>query len=197
MRRSLLLVVAALASIAFCAAPAQGQSTTQDFAVGQGSSGDDVFRSFQFDVTSGASGESPTGTVSLDLLGGIHAAGSPTCFAVSASRADIGFPYQSFATVLRLVLEVQDLGPAGSGLDTIDLHVFEPSERAATDCSPIQATLPRQVASGDIRVHDAPARPTSKDECKNGGWRNFPGFQNQGDCVSFLATGGKNQPSGP
>jgi hypothetical protein len=33
---------------------------------------------------------------------------------------------------------------------------------------------------------------TTKSECKNGGWRNFPAFKNQGDCVSFVATGGKN-----
>jgi hypothetical protein len=38
--------------------------------------------------------------------------------------------------------------------------------------------------------------PTAKDQCKNGGWRNFPGFKNQGDCVSYVATKGKNQPSG-
>jgi hypothetical protein len=38
------------------------------------------------------------------------------------------------------------------------------------------------------------ALPASKDECRNGGWRNFPGFKNQGDCVSFVATGGKNPP---
>ena len=39
--------------------------------------------------------------------------------------------------------------------------------------------------------------PTDKSECKNGGWQNFGGvFKNQGDCVSFVATGGKNPPSG-
>jgi hypothetical protein len=27
-------------------------------------------------------------------------------------------------------------------------------------------------------------------------WRGFPGSQNQGDCVSFVATGGKNPPAG-
>jgi len=34
--------------------------------------------------------------------------------------------------------------------------------------------------------------PTSKDQCKNGGWQTFdnPTFNNQGDCVSFVATGG-------
>jgi hypothetical protein len=36
--------------------------------------------------------------------------------------------------------------------------------------------------------------PTSRDACKNGGWETFnaPAFKNQGDCVSYLATGGKN-----
>jgi hypothetical protein len=47
---------------------------------------------------------------------------------------------------------------------------------------------------GHAVVFDAPQLPTSKDQCKNGGWRNFPQFKNQGDCVSFVATHGKNQP---
>ena len=37
--------------------------------------------------------------------------------------------------------------------------------------------------------------PTSKDQCKHGGWKNFPQFKNQGACVRFVATGGKNPPS--
>jgi hypothetical protein len=28
--------------------------------------------------------------------------------------------------------------------------------------------------------------PTSTDQCKNGGWRNFPQFKNQGQCVTFV-----------
>jgi hypothetical protein len=40
-----------------------------------------------------------------------------------------------------------------------------------------------------------PCLPTTKEECKNGRWRGF-GFKNQGDCVSFVATGGKNPPGG-
>jgi hypothetical protein len=41
-------------------------------------------------------------------------------------------------------------------------------------------------------------RPTSKDECKNGGWATFndPAFKNQGDCVSYVATHGKNPGNG-
>ena len=38
--------------------------------------------------------------------------------------------------------------------------------------------------------------PTSKAQCTQGGWKNFPQFKNQGDCMSFVATGGKNPPSG-
>jgi hypothetical protein len=36
--------------------------------------------------------------------------------------------------------------------------------------------------------------PTSKDQCKHGRWRNFPQFKNQGECVSFVATGDENPP---
>jgi hypothetical protein len=38
--------------------------------------------------------------------------------------------------------------------------------------------------------------PTSKRQCKKRGWRQYPQFKNQGDCVSFVATKGKNPPSG-
>ena len=41
-----------------------------------------------------------------------------------------------------------------------------------------------------------PLAPTSFAQCMNNGWRNFPQFKNQGDCVSFVATGGKNPGGG-
>jgi hypothetical protein len=31
--------------------------------------------------------------------------------------------------------------------------------------------------------------PTTTDQCKKGGWRNFPQFNNQGRCVRFVQTG--------
>jgi hypothetical protein len=40
------------------------------------------------------------------------------------------------------------------------------------------------------------ALPETTDQCKKGGWRNFPGFKNQGHCVRFIATGGTNPPAG-
>lgn len=38
------------------------------------------------------------------------------------------------------------------------------------------------------------SRPTTTDQCKNGGWQRYGPFKNQGDCVSFVATSGKNEP---
>ena len=45
------------------------------------------------------------------------------------------------------------------------------------------------------------ANVTNKDQCKNGGWQTLfdnhgNGFKNQGDCVSFVATKGKNPGNG-
>jgi FG-GAP-like repeat len=37
--------------------------------------------------------------------------------------------------------------------------------------------------------------PASHEECTNGGWRRFGVFKSQGDCVSFVATRGKNPPA--
>ncbi len=42
-------------------------------------------------------------------------------------------------------------------------------------------------------VDDPPPVPTSKDQCKNGGWRDFGSvFKNQGQCVAFVARGPKS-----
>ena len=40
--------------------------------------------------------------------------------------------------------------------------------------------------------------PQTTSDCKKDGWRNYGDmFKNQGDCVSFVATNGKNPPDGP
>ena len=39
--------------------------------------------------------------------------------------------------------------------------------------------------------------PTSADQCKKDGWKDYGTmFKNQGDCVSFVASKGKNKPKG-
>jgi hypothetical protein len=39
--------------------------------------------------------------------------------------------------------------------------------------------------------YELPIVPTTKDQCKKGGWRIFtnPSFRNQGDCIKFVNTG--------
>jgi len=47
----------------------------------------------------------------------------------------------------------------------------------------------------NVVLTSTPAFPTTTKQCKEGGWRDFGLlFKNQGDCVSFVATGGKNEP---
>jgi hypothetical protein len=40
------------------------------------------------------------------------------------------------------------------------------------------------------------AGPQSADDCKKGGWESYGAFKNQGDCVAYAATNGRNAPSG-
>ncbi len=46
-------------------------------------------------------------------------------------------------------------------------------------------------ASGTQELIVTCALPTTSEQCRNGGWRNFSTFKNQGACVSFVVTGGK------
>ena len=58
-----------------------------------------------------------------------------------------------------------------------------------------QTVLVDNVLINDM-IFTFEAEPT-KESCKNGGWEDFtssPGpFKNQGDCVSYFASGGKNE----
>jgi DNA-binding beta-propeller fold protein YncE len=57
---------------------------------------------------------------------------------------------------------------------------------ALTPKSPVAVA----AVSGPTAVVVASSRvPTSKAQCKNGGWRNFPQFKNQGQCIAFVNHG--------
>ena len=44
-------------------------------------------------------------------------------------------------------------------------------------------------------VHDAPALPTAKSQCTNGGWKTFDGaFKNQGQCLAFVERSQRTSP---
>jgi hypothetical protein len=69
----------------------------------------------------------------------------------------------------------------------------------ATGSGTVNTFQPTQTSSftgsedGTINVP-----PTSTDQCKDGGWMTFtnPSFKNQGDCVSYVATNGRNPGNG-
>jgi hypothetical protein len=55
------------------------------------------------------------------------------------------------------------------------------------------ADLSNITVNGQVQVPETTSAPTTKDDCKNGGWQTFdPPFKNQGDCVSYVASKGKN-----
>jgi hypothetical protein len=61
-----------------------------------------------------------------------------------------------------------------------------------------QTNLVDNVMINDRTItFDEGVNPNDKQKCKKGGWQDFessPGpFKNQGDCVSYFATGGKNR----
>ena len=195
----LLGVLAAGASLALPVA-AGAQAPAQDSAVGQVLVVEFIPFPFpQFDATfdahSGPSGENPTGSVRVGTRAFI-ADGPVTCLTVTGNRATIGFADTDvqFDGEQSGFLFVEDNGTAPQA-DRAELRVL--GTPAPTVC-PVNTTVydpNRVVFEGDLTVIDAPPRPTTKDQCKGDGWRNFgETFKNQGQCVAFVQRAPKPKP---
>ncbi len=166
---------------------ATAQQPTQDSVVGSGTS--NFWGGFEIDAQSGPSGENPVGFAGFQSVVGLLA-GPVSCLAVRDNVATFNVPGTPYGLV---TFEVTD----NAGLGTADVIRGIPTGRSASDCSLLtESAVSDTVNTGDIVVVDAPPLPTSKDQCKHGGWQTFPGFKNQGDCVSFVAMGGRNHPAG-
>ena len=144
------------------------------------------------DAHSGPLGQSPTGTADYALR--VNAVGGPvTCLTVSGSRAVVGGQSVEFLGPGYLFL-VEDNAASGTPdrFAPVALQLPQPPSSCPT---PDELDVPLvPIRSGDLVVHDAPAFPTSKEQCKKGGWQSYGVFTNQGDCVSFVATKEKNAP---
>jgi hypothetical protein len=174
-----------------------------------------VVAEFEFDAHSGPSGENPTGTVEWHLGGGDGPTwlGDVTCLAVTGNTAVIGFGGSVVGNpsyyVAGLIKAVDVASGPGDTLDTFEWAehqgelnfgggpIGEPLP-GPTDCSSYPSSFPGSVEKliaqngGDIVITDAQPFPTSKDQCKNGGWRNYGDtFRNQGQCVAFVERGPK------
>jgi hypothetical protein len=204
----LLWAVAALAITAAVApALASAQSPTEDSAVVRGFEPGTLLA--DIDVRSGPSGESPSGPVEFHFGGGLGPTytATVTCLAVSGNTAVIGFVgrLRFFGTdePVAGLIRVTDAGGPGSGQDIFEGPGAEnagPPTNPLPDCASFPPGTPAynlfSFAPDDIVVTDAKPLPTSKDQCKHGGWKTYGIFRNQGDCVNYVATGGKNQPGG-
>lgn len=73
------------------------------------------------------------------------------------------------------------------------------SEQAANGDDGEQTVLADNVVINahtfTFETEEEPEMPTTKDDCKKGGWEAYSVFKNQGDCVSWVATQGRNQPA--
>jgi hypothetical protein len=192
MRRRMLFVAAAIGiGMALASPGVSGAQVSQDSVTGAGSIFGPPLIGFNLDARSGSSGENPTGTARVaQAFPEFRIEGPVTCLTVTGNRAVIGLANTlgNFDFGSGWFIEVTD--------DTPDTFSFTrtASGEVPTVCPPTLGLAGRALLAGDITVIDAPALPTSKDQCKNGGWQTFGVFKNQGDCVSFVATKGKNPP---
>ena len=86
--------------------------------------------------------------------------------------------------------------PFVTGTNTLTFQVFN-----GIAGNPTNTTAPPDSSNPEALDFSATVTfqtvPSEKDQCKNGGWQNLVdsegnSFKNQGDCVSFVATKGKN-----
>jgi hypothetical protein len=179
-RRTLfILAVAGVGAAIALPGAASAQVPVGDSVIGSGTSSIPGCNGpVEVDARSGPNGENPTGQVDCGTL----FSGPVTCLNVNGNVA---------------LLTVQSSVFGAVGVRIMDLPTGDTLEGLPGDGCP--TALPSYVQlqfSGDLVVVDGRALPTSKDECKKGGWQTFGVFKNQGDCVSFVATGGKNPPAG-
>jgi hypothetical protein len=186
--------MAALGAALVCAAtpPAAGAQAGQDSVRGSGTYGNPAVP-FTIDATSGASGENARGAVTDPTFG--ISDGRVMCIDMrGGGRAVVGGVSQSssFGAPLLFAYYVADGGTPGAGVDVLGGE-FQPLGGRAFDPGWCRSrtglfTSFATILSGDIAVVDAPALPTSKEQCKHGGYRNFGArFRNQGACLSFVA----------
>ena len=131
----------------------------------------------------------PTETVTVDAVGG-------TFTFVGATVVGGNCPAQ-VTSVSPTQVQLQALQDCGVGF-TIQLQeTLAPTAAGGAVCQILHSTFnsPPFTACAAGFVTPGPA-PASAEDCKKGGWQAFGVFKNQGDCVSFVETGGRNEPAG-
>jgi hypothetical protein len=130
--------------------------------------------SFSFFAHGGPSGEQASGVARWELtlpFGGAQGGGSVTCLNVQGSGAIIGTFENGTATFFSV--SVPDRSVGFGAFQTTTAPTVCPSALTGPFT---QFFAPRPMSFFLVTVVDSPPLPTTKDQCQDGGWRNFPGF---------------------
>jgi hypothetical protein len=185
-------LISAIASLVVLAIAPASAGADEDFVTGSVMLNDCPLGCFiaTVDAHSGPLGQNATGTAQYGLRQN-QVGGPVTCLTVSGNRAVVGGESVLFLGPGYLFV-VEDNAATGAP----DRFAFATGSLPAppTSCpAPDDLDVSFVPAiSGDLVVHDASGLPTSKEQCKRGGWQSFGVFTNQGDCVSFVASRGGN-----
>lgn len=118
-----------------------------------------------------------------------------------ATPAGAGWTHVEFtAAQLNAAYAAAGINPLTATLQDLYIIFDEGTDTPAGGTIGTPGTVNIDNVSVNNAVVGSPTSPTSKEACKNGGWQNLVGsngqaFKNQGDCVSYVATAGKNKPS--
>ena len=191
--KRMLLAAAALALTS--AVPASAQVPAGDSVIGSGTARfvtpdlAGLTVPFSIDVRGGPSGEDPVGSLQL-----LVAFDDPTCLAIRSGGGQVAdeavINFRNTLTGARVLVRIAG-GTSGPR------QIWLSTASSASDCSFVPPMSVADVIEGSISIFDALPLPTTKDQCKNGGWQTYGIFKNQGDCVSFVAAKGTNPAAGP
>ena len=144
------------------------------------------------DAFSGPSGEDVGGQVSFGfnpIFGVEPVTGPVTCLEVTGNTAvmTVAGPFSSLPGFLAFTVKLVDNG--GSGLDRFQYFPIPPENSQYLDCraSPIPTDFGGPLI-GRAEVFDSPPPPTSKRQCRHGGFAQF-GFRSKRRCIKFVKHG--------
>jgi hypothetical protein len=142
-----------------------------------------IFNRLEASFTIDSAAGQVTGTKTANV--GVSCAGGPPCSGAEAC-SDEGASYNTdpsgFSGTDRYEATIRTASGAfaDNGLFTA---VFYRSDPPPSPLNGFNSDFLSALAS------PVPLGPTTKDQCKNGGWRDFPEFKNQGQCIAFVDHG--------
>jgi len=108
------------------------------------------------------------------------------------AEVELGGTCQDEVRLVRLIDITEGLSYTAA-IETPENQSFVDRGTATVEVVEAEPSDPLPGLSTFTEVFKSEPLPTTREECQRGGFENFD-FENQGDCVSFVVTGGKNEP---